>query len=203
MGTRVEAMRASIVEAAFAEFAERGYHQTGIADIARRLGLCHGTFYRYFENKRDILEHVVDEVVGRLLDILGTENGPEAATTLEEYRAQSLRIALAFGELLDADPRVSRLLLFEATSIDRDLTERLLGLYDLSARTFDAYLENGVRCGYLRADLDCAATGDAVAGIALAATIRGLRTPMTPDERERLQEAFARLLVDGAKAEPH
>src|SRR3954469_19056225 len=196
MGTRVEAVRASIVEAAFAEFAERGYHQTGIADIARRLNIGHGTFYRYFENKRDILEHVVDEVVARLLDMLGTENAPDAATTLEEYRAQALRIGVGFGALLDADPRVSRLLLFEATSIDAELTERLLGLYDLAARTFAAYLDNGVARGFLRPDLDTAATGDAVAGMALAATIRGLREPLTQEERVRLHEGFVRLLVD-------
>ena len=58
-------LREEIVDAAFAEFAERGYHDTGIADIARRLGIGHGTFYRYFENKRDILDHVVTRLMPR------------------------------------------------------------------------------------------------------------------------------------------
>lgn len=37
-------LRAEIVEAAFVEFSERGYHQTAISDIAQRLGIGHGTF---------------------------------------------------------------------------------------------------------------------------------------------------------------
>jgi AcrR family transcriptional regulator len=52
-------LQAEIIEAAFLEFSERGYHQTAISDIAKRLGIGHGTFYRHFENKRDILDKVM------------------------------------------------------------------------------------------------------------------------------------------------
>ncbi|HNL81668.1 MAG TPA: helix-turn-helix domain-containing protein, partial [Agitococcus sp.] len=38
-------LRSDILQAAFIEFAERGYHQTAISDIAKRLGIGHGTFY--------------------------------------------------------------------------------------------------------------------------------------------------------------
>ncbi len=63
-------LRADILQAAFVEFSERGYHQTAIADIARRLGIGHGTFYRYFENKRDILEHVIQDTALQLTALL-------------------------------------------------------------------------------------------------------------------------------------
>ena len=53
-------LRADILQAAFIEFSDRGYHQTAIADIAQRLGIGHGTFYRYFDNKRDIFEKAKD-----------------------------------------------------------------------------------------------------------------------------------------------
>ena len=53
-------LRREIVAASFDCFAERGYHATGIADIAARLGIGHGTFYRYFENKRDLLVKVIE-----------------------------------------------------------------------------------------------------------------------------------------------
>jgi AcrR family transcriptional regulator len=29
--------------------------------LAEREGIGHGTFYRYFENKRDIVDHVIDD----------------------------------------------------------------------------------------------------------------------------------------------
>jgi len=44
-------------------FAEKGYHATGIANIATELGIGHGTFYRYFKSKHDIALHVFDSVM--------------------------------------------------------------------------------------------------------------------------------------------
>ncbi|WP_323794052.1 TetR/AcrR family transcriptional regulator, partial [Nocardioides sp.] len=71
-------LRREIVAASFDCFAEKGYHATGIADIAARLGIGHGTFYRYFANKRDIVEHVIDDLIARILAALGDENAPDA-----------------------------------------------------------------------------------------------------------------------------
>jgi AcrR family transcriptional regulator len=193
-------MRAAIVDAAFAEFAERGYHQTGIADIARRLEIGHGTFYRYFRNKRDILEHVVDELVARLESALSAENAPDVPTTLEEYREQAERIGEAIGEIFEADPRAARMLLFEATSIDAELTDRVLGLFDLAGETAAEYLRNGVRRGFMRADLDIGSTSDAITGMVLAAVLRALRSGSDAGARKRSQEAVVRLLMDGARA---
>src|SRR5690349_6962723 len=85
-------LRQQIIDTAFACFADKGYHATGIADIATALGIGHGTFYRYFENKRDIIDHVIDDLAARIIDALGTENAPDAATSLDDYRHQLDRI---------------------------------------------------------------------------------------------------------------
>ncbi|MET0796373.1 MAG: helix-turn-helix domain-containing protein, partial [Rhodococcus sp. (in: high G+C Gram-positive bacteria)] len=58
-------LRREIIDASFECFAKRGYHATGIADIATTLGIGHGTFYRYFENKRDIIDHVIDDLIAK------------------------------------------------------------------------------------------------------------------------------------------
>lgn len=42
-----------ISDTATRRFAESGYHQTAIAQIARALAIGHGTVYRHFENKRE------------------------------------------------------------------------------------------------------------------------------------------------------
>jgi AcrR family transcriptional regulator len=197
------AMRAEIVDAAFAEFAQRGYHQTAIADIAKRLGIGHGTFYRYFRNKRDILEHVVDELVARLEAALSAENAPDVPTTLDEYRQQAERTGDAIGQIFEAEPRAARMLLFESTSIDAELTDRVLGLFDLAGETAAEYLRNGVRRGYMRADLDIANTADAITGMVLAAVIRALRSSSDAAARRRFQDAIVRLLMDGARSNDH
>jgi AcrR family transcriptional regulator len=189
-------MRTEVVEAAFAEFAERGYHQTAVADIARRMGVSQGTFYNYFKNKRDILEHVVEALVAQVMTALSAENAPEAPTTLEEYREQAIRIAQAVDEIFDADPRIARMLLLESTSVDPQLTDRVLGLFDLAGQVGAAYLENGVRRGFFRADLDIPNTADAITGMILASAIRALRSGLDAPARRALQEAVVRLLMD-------
>src|ERR1041384_7850659 len=111
-------LRREIIDAAFDCFAERGYHATGIADIAARLGIGHGTFYRYFENKRDIVEHVIDDLIERILGAPTNENAPDAVDTLEDYRIQSARIADRLDQIFAEDPRIPRMLMLDAPGID-------------------------------------------------------------------------------------
>jgi AcrR family transcriptional regulator len=192
-------LRREIIDAAFDCFAERGYHATGIADIAAVLGIGHGTFYRYFENKRDIIEHVIDDLVGKIIGALAMENAPDAANSLDEYRAQVARIAEALPRIFFDDPRVPRLLLFEATGVDADLTQRLYGLLDNAVALTADYLEHGVERGYLRADLDVPATAQAINGMMLASAIQGLRTGDAA-QAQSLNTAIQRLMFDGIRA---
>ncbi|WP_225727624.1 MULTISPECIES: TetR/AcrR family transcriptional regulator [Nocardia] len=198
MQRRKAELRQAIIDTAFACFAEKGYHATGIADIAGQLGIGHGTFYRYFSNKRDIIDHVIDDLSARIVDALGTENAPDAATTLDEYRAQIDRIGGALTGILIDDRRVAQLLLFHAPGIDDELTARLYGLLDTADALTAGYLDHGVELGYLRADLDTANTARAVTGMLLAAIVHGLREP---DEAAiaGLNQAIRRLLIDGVR----
>jgi AcrR family transcriptional regulator len=189
--------RREIIEAAFDEFSERGYHETAIADIARRLEMGHGTFYRYFDNKRDIVEHVVDELVGRVLAALTGENAPGAARSLDEYREQVGRIADALYSLLDEDPRVMRMLLLQAAAVDRELSERVLRVFDDAARITAAYLEHGRERGFLRADVDADAVGRALVGLILGGVLDALRDPGDIAARDRYRDAAVALVFDG------
>ncbi|MFC8529388.1 TetR/AcrR family transcriptional regulator [Nocardia sp. NPDC057227] len=192
-------LRRDIIDTAFVCFAEKGYHATGIADIATELGIGHGTFYRYFSNKREIIDHVIDDLAARIVTALATENSPDAAATLDDYRAQIERIGAALTVILVQDRRVAQLLLFHATGIDDELTARLYGLLDTADALTAGYLEHGVDRGYLRADLDTANTAKAVTGMLLAAVLHGLRDP--EGDVRALAEAIRRLLVDGVRRE--
>jgi len=48
--------RAQVLRHAKRIFARKGYHRTNIADIIARARIARGTFYLYFQNKRDIFE---------------------------------------------------------------------------------------------------------------------------------------------------
>lgn len=71
--------RGALKDAARACFAERGYHATGIADIARAAGVANGTFYVHFQSKEDL----VDELLGEFNDAFAQRVEPlvRAATS--------------------------------------------------------------------------------------------------------------------------
>ncbi len=190
--------RREIIDAAFACFAEQGYHATGIADIAARLGIGHGTFYRYFQNKRDIVEHVIDDLITRIVETLGAENAPDAVNTLEDYREQSARIGEALARIFAEDPRVPQLLI-AAAGIDDAMRDKMLDLFELTTPLTAAYLEHGVQVGYLRADLDVEPTAQAINGMILGSVLAALRDP-TPERQARLSAAIRAVMYDGIAA---
>lgn len=190
-------LRADIIQAAFIEFSERGYHQTAIADIAKRLGIGHGTFYRHFSNKRDILEHVINDVAGKITAALVAENAPTAVNSIEEYREQCLRIGKGLSQIFSENPAMARLVLLEATSIDAEMTQRLMSLLDWGGQLVAAYMAHGVKQGFFRQDLDVEATGHAVVGMILISALRFLNKPTDAAEQKRFAEAIQRVLIDG------
>lgn len=192
-----ERVRNEIIEAAFLEFSERGYHQTGIADIARRLGMGHGTFYRYFQNKRDIFDHVVQDVAVRLSTLLGGADAPAAVHTLDDYREQCRRIAQRFIAFVRGDPRVMRLLMLEATSVDAALTERVFKMLAVSGTVTSSYLQNGVDRGFFRQDLDAQSTARVVVAIIMGGLMLHLGAPDDDAGLHRYIDAGIEMLIHG------
>src|SRR5438552_17854177 len=64
----------ALVEAATACFLEAGYDATGTPDIADRAGVSVGTFYRYFEDKKqaylEVTRRVLADSYHRVMDRL-------------------------------------------------------------------------------------------------------------------------------------
>ncbi len=59
-----------IADAAFSEFAKKGYSATRIDDVARRAGVSKGLTYLYYKTKEDLFKAVVRNVVVRRVDAL-------------------------------------------------------------------------------------------------------------------------------------
>ncbi|HUT52837.1 MAG TPA: TetR family transcriptional regulator [bacterium] len=57
-----ESRKAEIVRTAIEVFSRKGYHNARVSDITRRAGISTGTFYVYFENKRELFIEVVEDV---------------------------------------------------------------------------------------------------------------------------------------------
>jgi len=51
-----------LIDAAAAEFGERGYHDAAITGITQRAGVALGSFYTYFESKEEVFRALVREM---------------------------------------------------------------------------------------------------------------------------------------------
>ena len=70
--------------------------------------------------KRDILEHVIDDIASKIIATLEAENAPDAVTSLETYKNNVAELPNRLSEVLTANPAIARLILLEATSIDAE-----------------------------------------------------------------------------------
>jgi AcrR family transcriptional regulator len=59
--------RAQILECALSAFAEKGYHQTSIADVCERAAIGRATLYQYFTDKRDLLVALAEQITARVV----------------------------------------------------------------------------------------------------------------------------------------
>lgn len=193
--SRIELRREEILDASERVFARKGYHATGIADIAEELGIGHGTFYRYFKNKHDIAVHVFDRISLRFAK-LGLADDPEAPSTLDEYRAQVRGLLSRWLALGDNEPHVLRFFHEHAATIDMGRMEMLVEQYVLHTMRF---LTNGVSKRFLRADLDVRATAEMLVALIFEGTRRSL-TQADSEARRRWCEAGMALMFDGVAA---
>ena len=58
---RVRERRAALVQAAVNVFAEKGYHASRVADVAKAAGLSQGSVYNYVSSKEDLLYMVTED----------------------------------------------------------------------------------------------------------------------------------------------
>lgn len=177
---RAELVREEVIDAALAEFAERGYHQTSISHIAKRLGTGHSMFYRYFENKRDIVDHAVRQVNDRLLAAIGDPT-PGRLTSITEFREHLMAIGMAYTDVLSEDPRLMQLIVVQAAGVDQQMTEEFQRMFDNGARVMASMLHDGITHGYIRPDVDVRATAQTIVAIPFGIALRYGKDPRRED----------------------
>jgi AcrR family transcriptional regulator len=91
--------RGRLEQAAMALYAERGFENTTVSEIAERAGVTERTFFRHFADKREVLF----EGAGPLEELLVTTvaNAPESAGPLDAIAAGLGAIATLFEERRD------------------------------------------------------------------------------------------------------
>ena len=193
---RVQQRREEILNAAFEVFAENGYHATRIADIAEKLQMGHGTFYRYFKNKLDIFSAVVDNVFAELVSAIADEP-PDLTDNLVAYRRQIRRIGEKMFAVFYKDKRIARIVFYEIIGVHPEINEKFEKVLDY----FDAYTEqyfiNGIRKKFLKKDIDTRMMAHAVNSL-IFASARDMVLSDDPEQTvRRWIDTIVLMMLDG------
>jgi AcrR family transcriptional regulator len=141
------ARREQVLRHAKRIFARKGYHRTNISDIIARAKIARGTFYLYFENKRDLFEELLAQVLNELrMRIQRLRLGPDEPNPIEQLRA-NLRRVLA---LMLEERELTDILLNHATGFDRDLDARIADFYERVIEQIQRSLDLGITMGLVR-----------------------------------------------------
>ncbi len=139
--------REDILKAAIGIFSHKGYHDTSISDIIKKAGIARGTFYLYFENKRQIFNSILTallEELDRCIKKIEIEN--DRPHPLEQLRGNLTRVFT----LLIENPDLSRILLRHATGLDEESDQKITEFYDSLAHKIEDALRLGIKMGLIR-----------------------------------------------------
>ncbi len=177
--------RDEIVKAAYDLFLSKGYRNVGVADIVSRIGVSHGTFYNYFDNKRHVLDAVIDHSFNLISEHVLQSEPADAAQTMDEFCAGFSQIIDRFYELVASEPGMTSFMMFEALSIDEHVVERVMTNFQTYSKAARDRILNGVDRGFLRADLDAWIAGEAMLSVMMSAMVSAIRDGedgLTPEQ---------------------
>jgi AcrR family transcriptional regulator len=124
--------------AAMELYAERGFDNTTVAEIAERAGLTERTFFRHFADKREVLFGGAHELEDLMADAV--VRAPAAATPLEAAAAGLQAAAEVLEERRDFARQRQAIILANAELRERELNK----LSSLSAALGDALRQRRV-----------------------------------------------------------
>ncbi|WP_327146284.1 TetR/AcrR family transcriptional regulator [Nocardia sp. NBC_01327] len=190
-----ERRRRELIAAAYRVFTTKGYAAASTADIAAEVGIGYGTFYRYFDSKRAILDDVVDYGLDRLLtEIAGDVFEPAALDheiTVDELIRTWSGAVERMCTIAESDPALMQAMLFELPGIDDELNTRILGLGGILAATVDRFLSRAVDSGVIRDDVNTDDVGWMLLALTIPPVMRTLQGRGETDRRRYIDTAVA------------
>ena len=151
MGKR-DATELAILDAARAEFLEKGFSAARVDEIAKKSGVSKVLMYRYFGDKSEMFEKVVEAQIEEF------ERGriaPPGLTGREELLEWIKRTIHGHFRYLARHPELARLMALEAAEKGLSL-ERLRERRRAGMAIMREVIEEGQRRGILKSDFDAA-----------------------------------------------
>jgi TetR/AcrR family fatty acid metabolism transcriptional regulator len=184
-----------ILEAAAAVFADKGFHQATIRDIAELADVADGTIYNYFDNKFDLL-------VGIMARIAELERLPADLVEALEHDVRDFFVQ-AFHDRLGRIEQGQEMLqaILPEVIVNADLREQFYHHYVLRMSTLlEQYIKAQVELGHLR-PVNVSLTVRLVQGMFVGLLVLRIfgDEPLQSGWKE-VPEALATMVLDGLSA---
>lgn len=191
-----ERRRHELLDAARKVFADKGYHDTKVIDIARAAHVAKGTVYLYFPDKRSLFVELIDTLFTRFsaailrVDIAG------------DVRAQIKHNIRAILSVLVDDPSTLRMLFSHASGLDPAFTVKIDSFYEGLKTLLGESLTLGQELGivapgdtWLYASFTIGAVKEILMEAAIRETSRKSREEIVDVLFELLQGGYLRVVV--------
>ncbi len=187
---RGEATRQTLIDSAEKLFYENGYVNTTIRDIVAEAGLALGTFYIYFDNKKEIYDHLLiqySHLIRSKISLKIQEERPK--TRLEEERI-GLRTYL---QVVKENKGIYKII-WESLHIDRNA---FMNYYVNFAENYVRRLDEGKTKGYVK-DHDSKVMAYFLMGVANFVGLNYLLfQDSSSDELDRVTDEVVNMLSNG------
>ncbi|HUR35073.1 MAG TPA: TetR/AcrR family transcriptional regulator C-terminal domain-containing protein [Vicinamibacterales bacterium] len=142
------AKRDAILRASIDTFAERGYFNSQVADVARAAGVAAGTVYLYFHSKDDLLVSIFERTVRERL-----AEGREAVTGIADPAERLRRFAHLHLGMLGRDRNLAIVFQVELRQSVKFMERFSSTLLQDYLRQIRAAIEDGQKRGLFRKDI--------------------------------------------------
>ncbi len=185
-----ELKREAVLLAAAQEFNARGYHNTTLDEIAKRLNVTKPTIYYYVTNKDEILTEIFRAGCAALADAADEVDASELSGL--DKLAEFMR---RYAELMTTD-FVRNVALLEDTCLGPEMRAEVREIKSAIDHRFRAFVEEGVREGAI-APCDAKMAAFTIAG-ALNGIARWYQ-PTGPREPREIAHNIVNMLVEGLR----
>ena len=140
--------RAQLVDAAREVFGKKGYHEATVDDVTRAAGVAKGTFYLYFDEKREIYHELVRTFLQHIKDI-GASVAREVHTAADFF-ARCEHAAHELLRVFAEHHALARLAYRESMGLDAELERMVRDFYRDLARVEADNIRLGIELGLFR-----------------------------------------------------
>ena len=184
-----EERREEIIQSAIRVFSVKGYAHSNMNDLAADSGYSKALIYWYWDNKAALFHELIDRCM-----LPYCEHLKAALDSDDSYEKKFFRYISEFVELFNRQNLLNRLVHFGSLhgSTDKpqeNFKERVNDYYNQIIHYLEEFLQQGKKCGYLKADLETSS-----AALFLLLTIEGYIYMSILEERMPIEK----VLIDNA-----